>query len=196
MKIKIFVVLLISTLGFISFISTSSAVANPSTEGARIGDVRISVLPPAIFEEDNSGWVLMDGRNVEGSAYAERTLIDTVPNSKNRFIRGMGGTYNFADGEGLNGRPREVGSFQTFSTAEPTGGLSVTGGNHVHPYQLYYSDGTNTPAHVDPSPGEFGTYLSKTQETSGEGGHSHTSGDWDNETRPDNISLYFYIKIQ
>jgi hypothetical protein len=154
-----------------------------------IGDIRYSMLPPTLFEEIHPGWVLMDGRTVKGSKYSDQTLIDTVPDAQNMFIRGMGGKYDSKNGA----RDRPIGSKQSFATAEPNNKYSITidtDGAHTHD-DWYYA--------VKSGRGVSGSSASPynaTRQTGG-GNHSHsaTISGGDKETRPVNITAYTYIKI-
>lgn len=178
-----------------SFQSTQEKTSSNGT----IGDVKYSVLPETRFKELNPGWVLMDGRDVIGSEYHRETGFKSIPNGTNNFVRGMSDN-------------RKVGEFQNSSTAKPKNKsflIKITSdGKHKHKlrYRKRY-DYNATGAPTNKWGGIFamnwnGKNLTKAdkkpdQFSFQDGGHNHTinSENWDGETRPDNISLYIYIKI-
>ena len=167
---------------------------------AKVGDVRFSVLAPREFTKRNKGWVLMDGRDVSGSEYHKLTQQKRIPNAKNQFIRGMGGKFDKADGN-LATKLRTAGSVQSHSTARPRSaafsGATAKDGKHQHNYQV----GNAVQGHkYKTKGGEFWRYPKRYGVTVADdkSDHKHafavTKGG-DRETRPTNVALYIYIKI-
>jgi hypothetical protein len=164
---------------------------------APVGTVVASVLDPISFAEmigEQEGdsytkrrWILADGREVNGTAYARATKGKSVPNLQNMFLRGID----------LKNK-REAGDIQKYSTAlpaKPFTGVTSADGLHEHPGvvappsppngERYNAGGSNYPV---PFPAKTGMA----------GDHSHQvtiAAGGDAETRPDNVAVYYYIKI-
>ena len=88
--------------------------------GSSIGDIRESVLTESQFQALNGpGWVLMDGRDISGSALDTLTSMSTLPDARGVVLRGKN-----------NGRDN--------STGNPDGDLAIGTaqtdqfGSHVH----------------------------------------------------------------
>jgi hypothetical protein len=167
---------------------TTTSENNYEKSNGTIGDVKYSILSPSTFIEENPGWVLMDGKSYPDSDLALLTGISKLPNATNNFIRGMSSG-------------RKVGDFEKYRTALPYLDFKIevkSNGKHSHNFDFGRSDKA------------AGSQFDKTRfidlDISNDGGriwtedagrHSHTAkisgGDY--ETRPDNIALYVYIKI-
>lgn len=137
-----------------------------------VGTILPSMLDTVQFNEvTQSGWVLADGRNVNGSIYFEITRIDTVPDLRGMFLRGLNVDRN--DGKedpGLG--DRKIGSFQDDLL-----------GSHSHDLETN-NDGSPTTSS-----------YKVTAWTKEKGSNVATFAAGGSETRPNNISVYFYIKI-
>lgn len=174
-----------------------------------IGTVIASVLSPEQFEEllgekiiddknnaiPTATWVLADGSNVYGSKYADLTKeIINVPNLLGTFLRGMNHSGNGNDPD----KNRTVGDLQR---------SQVEG--HIHSYSrvtdIYGKNYNNAGSGWKnvPASGEALRH-------SGEGGDGSNPysigiknsidttvpmGNGNIETRPINVSVYYYIKI-
>jgi|GEM_PF-6785517 len=174
-----------------------------------IGTVVYSILPPNKFAKETVGeWVLL-----EGQAYQENWKLKDIagastntrlPNAKTQFIRSWGESK------------RSVGSLQTWTTAKPRSPFKVTGktttdGKHKH--LLRYRKRYDYNAHGYGLHGWGGIFAMNwnsdamtkedgkpKQYSFTDGGHNHDiSGEvktgGDTETRPDNLSLYMYIRV-
>lgn len=150
-------------------------------EGA-IGDVKYSVLEPDKFVQVNGkGWVLMDKRGIVGSKLYELTdkKLGELPDARGVFIRGKN-----SGREGITGDPageREIGSYQedaykSKSLSVKMGKVCTVGSNEVH--KGLFSMNTTT-QEVWPLEGYW----------------ISNGGENEHETRPRNIALYIYIKI-
>ena len=168
-----------------------------------VGTIIASVLEPKIFlaEGNNNKWHLADNSAAPiGSKYADiinNANINSstrLPDLRGVFLRGLNVDRN--DGkQDLDGGSRVAGDFQPYSTALPNSkfiGAAGQAGQHQHTYDKArgYDSGTGNHARAKPS-GASGT-------TNPSGNHVHsveiTSGG-DVETRPNNVSVYYYIKI-
>jgi hypothetical protein len=150
---------------------TGKTAEEPST----IGDVRYSVLDPKKFMALNPGWVLMDGGAATPAQFNSSRLhtelgMEKMPDGRGVFIRGM--NEGRKDGD-LN---RQVGTLQLDMLAK-----------HQHEIKFQLT-----------KEGPQALTLDKIR-----GGEANNSGFGQTfseiaggeETRPKNIALYTYIKI-
>ena len=146
-----------------------------SHSSSSIGSVKQSMLDEATFQSiHGTGWVLMDGRDLSvtnpGSAYETLTGQSTLPDARGQFLRGKNNSRN--DGNEDPDGERAIGSYQADEFA-----------THTHQH-VRYGQTTSTggfaipPQGANPTP-QFGT----TTEAGG------------NETRPKNITVNIFIKI-
>jgi len=185
-------------------------VAVASTGGASglgdlwmVGAVQVSFLTEAQFKTlldatEQAKWVLADGRDVSGSRYATVTGSNAVPDLRGAFLRGAGNNNNSSWAGGI------LGAYQEDSTARPKIAFTADSqGDHSHV--------SGPGAYNDPGSGAFGVKLnvgsnlgianwaekvSHSAITSTAGAHTHTiTGGGDAETRPKNISVNYFIKI-
>lgn len=132
-------------------------------------------------------WVLADGREVPGSEFAKISGKQVVPDLRGLFLRGanLGRSDAWKDPE-----DREPGaSPQPDSTAMPkTPWTTAAAGEHTH----------NIPSTGDENGfhrAEEGGNQDRTIGTSAAGVHTHAIDGGDNETRPKNAAVAYYIKI-
>jgi len=165
------VILLVPTLYIMAF-----KPAAP-TDSGNIGDVKYSVLEPAKFMDQNPGWVLLDG----GASQQSRDLFQksalhlqlkfpALPDARGVFIRAMNLGRGSADGDPEG--DAAVGRYQGDQLKLHSHGISIAVTND--------EKGTQVRGGVEDR------NLSAGQ-TASVGG---------NETRPRNIALYVYVKIQ
>lgn len=165
-----------------------------------IGTIISSMMEPTEFNTlMGDVWVLADGRS-STTEYFTAFGNANIPDMRGQFLRGMNENRNdsFEDPE-----TREVGSLQIDTlgshdhTASLSGSTSIAGA-HSHSMTFYQNNG-NTGS--NPYGSLSSSSFSKTTSTSGE--HSHTvtvSGTTEStgstETRPTNITVYWYIKVK
>jgi hypothetical protein len=156
------------TLTIVGIILTVMAFtkSEKKSEGA-IGDVKYSILSPEKFKEENgNGWVLMDDKiALEGSDLKNKHGILELPDARGLFIRGLHLTRNDGKGDSDEGINRKVGSYQN----ETNAAFSYNG-----------AEGTISNHARNHEPGTGIARL-----------HNH----FRIESRPENIALYIYIKI-
>ncbi|MEN2398373.1 hypothetical protein GKZ90_0001175 [Flavobacterium sp. MC2016-06] len=154
-----------------------------------IGDVKYSVLIPDKFREENGdGWVQMDDKiPLQGSELNIKHGITSVPDVRGLFIRSLNGSRNDDKRDMFNtenNRDRLVLEYQPDAIKKHTHNLSN---------KLGFFCGWTTGNQW--SGGQRGNPMSANDPecsiTILESG-TNLSGD---ETRPKNISLYTYIKI-
>ncbi len=154
---------------------------------SNIGDVKISILPPDVFNQTQEGnWVVMDGKYLSEDtnlykimdSNSKIDLLPTrngktiIPDLRGKFIRSMN-----INGEGNDPeKNRTVGSYQAdrIIQHQHTGYFPVNSGYSFEHHQV------NSRLKGQ----------SNTKSTGGVTGAKSTT-----ETRPKNIALYTYIKI-
>jgi hypothetical protein len=178
------------------------------TSAGQVGDVVDSILDEATIQLlRGPGWVLMDGRNIEGTRLNELTGLTTLPDARGVFRRAK--NNGRSDGNENPAGELAVGSNQSDSTA--TNGLAATtsGSTHTHGIQTSNSDGNigNTQVRLTTftDSGDGLTGLTRTLNgnqtnfsplfiNNQNSSHAHVvTGDA--ETRPTNITVNTYIRI-
>jgi hypothetical protein len=155
----------------------SYSAFNPIDTGngfGSLGDVRASILTEAQFQARvGTGWVLCDGRDITGSKVASITGNNTLIDARGRFLRGKNNGQTTALGNPSG--EVAVGTYQTDAFQD-----------HTHNYS----------ARLGAIQGDLvagSLYLSRfitTQATTGA-----VSGTATNETRPRNITINYFCKI-
>lgn len=135
-------------------------------DGSGLGDVKMAMLTEAQFQTENgTEWILCDGRNITGSAFATLTGITTAPDFRGYFPRGKdNGAGVNPDGDVALGTSHG----DTFQSHTHTGTLQAIGG--IGPV-----DGGGGGPEYD--------FVGSTGSTG------------DNETRPKATIVNFFIKI-
>lgn len=140
-----------------------------------LGNVQYSVLEPIAFRKANGDqWVEMDGRNIAGSDLEQLTGMTTIPDARGVFLRTMNGGQNPGVGD-TEGDSRTIGKYQGDTIIQHTHNFLVVD-NWIGPNDTY------APV-IDPRHNVNATYNSGPTAIGGA------------ETRPRNICLYLYIKI-
>jgi hypothetical protein len=161
-----------------------------------VGDIKYSVLNPTQFAlENGSCWVPMNGGIASGTELGNTLGISTLPNPSGMFFRAQ--EYN--DGNDPNRTPTTaLATVQTdtYKTHNHTGTANPAG-SHSHSLSPTHSssDGTNGAGDND------GTELKQdgtTTATISGGTHTHSltiSNSGGIETRPKNMNLYVYVRV-
>ncbi|MCA9278647.1 MAG: hypothetical protein H6815_10690 [Phycisphaeraceae bacterium] len=196
---------------------------NPSYMPVPVGTVIASMLPPDKFASlvgdveksiNKKQWVLADGQNVAGSTYASiaKELLqgqqiymepgkeNSVPDLRGVFLRGINaGRDRFEDPDG----ERAAGSFQRhafashqhwmFGGSKGAGANNLGAGNESLPAyaRSFHPPGAKS---TDPIHGESYEIWSSTQ-TDDASLRGKTKGTGGVETRPNNVAVYYYIRI-
>lgn len=174
MKLKLFFLIISAILVFMSFSNFQK-----KSEGS-IGDVKYSVLDPVKFiEENGDGWVLMDDRiPLQGSVLYNKHGITSIPDARGLFIRSLNLNRNDDKADPFtkeNNIQRKMGDFQNDQIK-----------SHNHDISGRYLEGQ--------SGSGFNGYGFESNSRPGQKNFS-TSSPGGEETRPRNIALYTYIKI-
>lgn len=129
---------------------------------------------PELFNQETSRWVLADGRHPIGlSSLGRRHGVEMAPDLRGVFLRGVNLDRDAGTGD-PEGSARRVGSYQVDKFAAHTHPTFGTDDSDVQPGQTQHN----------------GNYLTK-------GRHSYQTGSAGegSETRPKNVAVFFYIKI-
>jgi hypothetical protein len=160
---------------------------------APVGTIVASYLDEAEFASaigediswgfDKRKWILADGSTVRDTEFARITSNKPVPDLRGIFLRGV------ADG-------REVGSKEEYSTALPTipfAGMTDEAGTHNHVGGM----ALNTRGEKYNAGGRD-YQVAGAASTGNSGAHRHNVAiieGGDSETRPTNVAVFYYIKI-
>ncbi len=170
-----------------------------------VGTIISSMLPPAKMAELHgvNTWVLADGRSVVGSAYAS-LITNNVPDLGGAFLRGLNTATGHLDPDGA----RVAGSFQsdafqghTFTDPAVPGSrlrmhitrnqpdASASGFSNM-PLTGMWGNNPNFNA-------IYGTPRVASLVTDGvtRGGVPNGAARIENETRPSNFAVYYYVRI-
>lgn len=139
----------------------------PANSVGVIGTIVASMLSEAQYQRlAGPGWVVADGRKVPGSLYARYTNRDAVPDLRGMFLRGQNSNRN--DGQ-QNPELKQLGEYQ--------------------------ADEFKSHAHSVPHPsGRDGNRSGQQDAWYGNGGTS-TGAAGGTETRPRNVTVNFFIRI-
>lgn len=177
--------LLVFPFGFASAEPPDEATAKVIFDKAYpVGTIITSILPPTQFRiVASDSWVPADGRKINPSSkYTLLTSLETVPDLRGMFLRGLNAFETSAprtDGkQDPDGSGRKVGDFQPDTVARHDHGRGMANwpdsgvGGNVRPNggRDQHPDHWN-PRYVPPV--SYGGL----------------------ETRPKNVSIYYYIKI-
>jgi len=178
MNKKTIVFLVFLLISFVTLDKFRSSTAQEKVSEGKIGDVKYSVLEPTKFTKINGeGWVLMDGRSIEGSDLFTETGFKTAYDAQGVFIRGLNLKRDVKTGD-PDGEKRLLGSYQWDMVID-----------HKHTFK-----GTGTGPRLGGDYKGNGVALQQMETANpiSTNGDIPTSG---SETRPKNIALYTYIKI-
>jgi hypothetical protein len=167
-----------------------------SSDTTPVGTVVASLLEPQFFslqvgdepvaDFSKKKWILADGGSVGGSQFAKLTGKQSVPDLRNMFLRGINPSGS-----------RKPGDAENYATALPTtgtfSGTTALEGIHSH------GGGAGASGVGDRfNAGGKDYVVIGLGITSPAGEHSHTfqvTGGGDQETRPVNVAVYYYVRI-
>jgi hypothetical protein len=141
--------------------------------GGHIGDIKSSMLGEGQLKAlpDGADWVLADGRNVAGSKYTAITGQNTVPDLRGVFLRGKNFTRERATGNADG--DLALGTFQANQNAA-----------HAHGYTRMIHN--NNADGVDSVTTHSFEHRLGPDTTESSGG---------NESRPNSVTVNYFIKI-
>lgn len=152
-----------------------SSLLQPAQYASEVGD-------PETFDSTVSKWAFADGRDVAGSKYAEATGDTTLPDLRGMFLRGLnaGRADGLQDPDGVSRKPGDLQEDQF----QGHGHLHELGANGAD-----YSPGTFQ--------GVFGTnsYTGPARILDPRTIAKYGDAKFGTETRPKNIAVNYYIRI-
>ncbi len=171
----------------------------------QVGDVKYSILAPEDFAKENGDcWVPMDGRDIPGTKLAEYG-ISFLPDAGGLFLRAQ----EFRNG--ANNDPNRDWQSPIAQTQDQSlqshnhgsGNLTANAaGNHNHNWRYPFSssEGGNGRNSILGDDENFGAAQDWIINTSTSGNHTHTisgatSSTGAAETRPKNLNLWIYIRV-
>lgn len=140
-----------------------------------IGDIKYSILEPGKFETYHPGWKLLKGQAIELDSGLGKEGITHLPDARGVFLRGMNENQNVENGDSDGNR--SIGSYQNDEFKVHNHNLDIIIGHGL------WSFGDNVPGQG------WACQWNNAPETR----LAHNEGG--KETRPRNITLYIYIKI-
>ncbi len=154
--------------------SAESLAQTPAALGSAgaLGDIVASLLTPAQFQmERGAGWVLCDGSSVVGTKFGTKYWAgNTLPDLRGQFLRGFN-----------NGRKD--------SYADPDGDMK-------HPLGAQQDDQFRQHPHTIPAPVGGGSIPGGIQPViTGFAGNTSTGFTGGDETRPRNVAVNFYCRV-
>lgn len=187
-------ILLLSQIEVLSQENTSHKYCDSS---GCVGDVKYSVLEPNVFLTINgNGWRLMDGQNIKGTPLSVLLSIDTLPDARGMFIRGI----NEKRKDGLqNPDNKNVGEVQhdaliahthsfEWAQIDLQRGADLTG-------TTFASKDYNKIRYTDNEIRTLTDGARNTGNTNNNNEPRPAKIEVSSETRPRNISLFIYIKV-
>lgn len=167
------------------------------------GTIIASMLELETFQKiAGNAWKPADGRKVSAkSKYATLTGKTTLPDLRGMFLRGLNqfdpvkgprlDKYKDPDGSRRKaGKPQEDATSLPKNKKNPFKGNAESAGDHSHIYFKARREGGRS--------GSDARASSEAGNTSSSGNHTHTvliTAGGDSETRPVNIAVFYYIKI-
>ena len=165
------------------------------------GTIIASLLEPTLFLDGRKDkWHLADASIIPAGkflAFVKEGKLQLADNTRLPDLRGMflrGQNHGRDDGK-QDPDARRAGSYQSAATSlptEPFTGVTHESGQHRHEYDAArnFNSGAGDHARAKPS--------GRTARTAEDGLHTHSvkiTAGGDAETRPANVSVYFYIKV-
>lgn len=180
--------------GVLDDLRLQSYVVDADGGSTPVGTVLASLLSEAQFQARNgSGWVLADGRDVTGSAYADLTGAGSVPDLRGLFLRGR--NNGRSDGRQNPAGDLALGAFQADQVTDHK--HAHTDGGHSHGIRVGGYDFFGGPG-IDygPSLNNVSVATSASHANiSVQGANTPLSGSVGNETRPRNATVNYFVRI-
>lgn len=188
-KVLLSFFVVISILGFLAFGHQTA----PPPQGA-LGDVKYSILPPDQFKRENGdGWEVLNGDNqvLIGSDLQKSYGIQHLPDARGVFIRGLNLRRDSRSGDPdstrIAGSPQDdafQGHYHSFNGNAHTADVTDPPGDWLQVSKRVRGL-SQTTANF-----ENQNYV-KSPKNDGANGEPRTA----TETRPKNIALYTYVKV-
>lgn len=195
-KLTLLLLLISSNIFAVSSISTGNIIKANDLKNSTltIGDIKQSLLPVINFQQLHGDcWVAMEGQSITGSDFSSLTGVSNLPDARGKFLRNLGGnsaslmqTQNSATKMPINPFiTSQAGSHQHDFVFERLSDNAVGS----PPYQYLGSSGSNV---LEVRSGGDRTVVNSVRPS---GNHTHQITGGDLETRPENLTVNFFIKI-
>lgn len=155
-----------------------------------------------IYSSELSFWAPCDGRLIKNSDLARLLRKDSLPNLRGVFLRGLnsfgGSTTDIPNDifdEKFDPDNRQVGSRQTGSTKLPTNPFIVSADGSEHSHSMTVTDCHQQLQFDKIYSGQDQGCTTSEVSTNGNGRHTHRIDGGDIETRPVNVAVNYYIRI-
>jgi hypothetical protein len=166
----------------------------------------VGVIISSILDENSmsSSYLLCDGRSCVGTAYSRLTGNNTVPDLRDRFLRGASVSANVGTYRNHTTSSNDLSATLLDSGAHTHSGLAEPTGAHTHSYQrlrpdtlfLFDEGSLGFGGSIQDLTSSSGSHThALTYSPSGEHTHSITLSGGDLETAPINVGLNFFIKV-
>lgn len=143
-----------------------------------LGDIKYSILEPYKFNDQHEGeWVIMQGQSIKGSDLSLLSGMNTLPDARGMFLRSM----NLGRVDGDVDSVRQVGSFQGDSLHSHHHSISPCGHANGSNALLAQKWVASTESNCNERSRNVSENFQVIKDKS--------------ETRPKNIALFIYIKI-
>lgn len=165
----------------VEYAATAGSLVGGGCTGA-VGDVKYSILPLTDFQTENGDcWVAFDGADVTGSKLANDYGMATLPDGRGMFLRGHDDRTT-ASGERQDTDRDENTAIGTVQEDE------FAAHSHTEKYSLVVTTSNFIYGLFNNNSASTGPYsLAPSNTTTGDQGGS--------ETRPKNLNLYMYVRI-
>jgi hypothetical protein len=174
-------------------------IANEEICSGAVGDVKYSILAPAVFASVNgSCWVPMDGRALGPTDKLRQiTGLTTLPNGGGMFLRNQEFQTSPVGNDPDRTATSSIATFQDQSfLGHSHSGTASSNGAHNHTFGHMLIQATTSNQHFDALPGTIG--IQYTSAFSSTNIHNHTvtlSNTGGSEVRPKNLNFWVYIRI-
>ncbi len=182
-----------------TFASNTALLADKVICSGAVGDVKYSIYNPTKFAEVNGDcWIPMDGRNIANTKLSTLIGSNFAPDASGLFLRAQ--EYS---GNNDPDRTTETAA-ATLQNDEVQGhnhtGSLGSGGNHTHTANRAVQLGSvNTTDGIGTHPGRWSMTALGSGTSNAGGKHTHTitlNNTGQTETRPVNMNLYVYIRVE
>lgn len=178
----------------LSYSPYSFAVYSTICSGA-LGDVKHSILNPTQFASVNGAcWVPMDGRSIVGSALATLTSMTNVPDAGGLFVRNQefsGG----ADQDPDRTSASPIATYQDQAVISHNHGVNDPGHTHSYSDTRQNGDAGDKCGCAGQSAPASASTISDSETTASRTTGISIQNAGGSETRPKNMNLWVYIRI-
>ncbi|MFI5159218.1 MAG: hypothetical protein ACHQF4_10160 [Sphingobacteriales bacterium] len=194
-KKNLLIIALLATLVFVALYSFKTVSTPPPVSPKDLGTIVASVLEydkfaiingdPAVIDPKTSKWIPADGRNITNSDLAGKTGILKAPDLRGRFLRGLNTFFN-------NGQPPL--SVNSADTDDPSSNRKAGDFQDDELKSHSHTVNDNSASFAFRTAG-MGIQSNNGQQVQFGKPNISINPTGGSETRPKNIAVYYYIKI-